>query len=230
MGLFSKNKAKVPVANDPLVTYHIAQNLAGKLNVTATASNAYSYSITLSMKKAWRDTIEVAIHRSINSTYQQHADVVGHCLIQTVQGKFLKCTFDAYGEDITLERSGGGLNMAKANYELVVPGLGRFKWTHDHESLTGGDKRLKLVDEDSGTILARFGGAQQGVGEFGVLEVYDAKVAGDQDWCGLCILTAVCVFAREERSREKKQKANGLVSAVGNWGGLLTMGVPVGSS
>jgi hypothetical protein len=232
MGLFNKHKPKAPVSADPLVSYHIAQNLAGKLNVTATKPNAYSYSITLSMKKAWRDTIEVAIHRSINSSYDQQADVVGHCLIQTVHGKFVKCTFDAYGEDIKLDRSGGSLNMAKANYELAVPGLGRFTWMHDHESLTGGDKRLKLVEDgdESGAVLARFGGAQQGqgVGEFGVLEVYDAKVAGDQDWCGLCILTAVCVYAREERSREKKKKANGVVSAVGNWGGLLTMGIPVG--
>jgi hypothetical protein len=229
MGLFKKSKSQAPALSDPLVTYHITQNLAGKLNVTSTTPNAYSYSITISMKKAWRDTIEVAIHRSITSDYQQQADVVGHCLIQTAQGKFVKCRFDAYGKDMKLDRTGSSVNMAKSNYDLSVPGLGKFKWTHDHDSLIGADKRLKLVDEDSGAVLTRFGGGQKSMSEFGVLEVYDAKVAGDQDWCGLCILTAVCVFAREERSRERKKKANGIVSAVGNWGGLLTMGIPVGN-
>lgn len=227
MGFFKKSKPPSPVLPDPLVTYQIQQNLSGKLNVTSWTPNAYSYSITLSMKKSWRDTIEVAIHRSINSTYQQQNDVVGHCLIQTAQGKFVKCRFDAYGKDIKLDRSGSSMNMAKSNYDLTVPGLGKFKWTHDHESITGANRKLKLIDEGTGAVLARFGGGQN-VNEFGVLEVYDWNVARDQNWCGLAILTAVCVFAREERNRERKKKANGIVSAVGNWGGLLTMGIPVG--
>ncbi|KAF2119386.1 hypothetical protein BDV96DRAFT_344564 [Lophiotrema nucula] len=225
---FKKSKAQPSVSPDPLVIYHISQNLSGKLTVTSNTPNAYAYSITLSIRKAWRDTIEVAIHRSIESTYQQHADVVGHCLIQTAQGKFLETRFDAYGQDIKLERSGSRANLAKANYDLVVPGLGKCKWTHDLDSLTGSDKRLKLVENGSGAVLARFGGAQNGMSEFGVLEVYDQRVARDQNWCGLCILTAVCVFAREERSRERKKKINGVVGTVSNWGGLLTMGIPVG--
>ncbi|KAF2475271.1 uncharacterized protein BDR25DRAFT_310686 [Lindgomyces ingoldianus] len=219
----------VTTSSDPLVTYHISQNLSGKLNVTSESLNSYSYSITLSVKKAWRDTIEVAIHRSIYSTFQQHGDVVGHCLIQTVQGKFLECKFDAYGTDITLDRSGSNTNMNKSTYALSVPGLGKYKWMHDLESITGVDRRLKLVDEQSGAVLARFGGSQKGISEFGVLEVYDYKVTGDQDWCGLLILTAVCVFAREERSREKRKKVGSVAGAVGNWGGLLTMGVPMGN-
>jgi hypothetical protein len=228
MGLFKKSKSEAPVASsEPLVTYHIKQNLSGKLNVTSDSPSAYSYSITLSMKKGWRDTIEVAIHRSINSTYEQKNDIVGHCLIRTDQAKFVKCTFDAYGEDIKLDRSGSSFNMEKSNYDLKVPGLGEYKWTHDHDSITGANKRLKLIDENvDGRVLARFGGAQMSVSEFGVLEVYDQGVANDQDWCGLCILTAVCVFAREERTRERKKKANGVVGTVSNWGGLLTMGIP----
>lgn len=228
MGLFKKSKPPAPVSPDPIVTYTIVQNLAGKLTVTSTFPNAYSYSITLAMKKAWRDTIEVAIHRSINSTYQQQSDVVGHCLIQTASAKFTKCRFDAYGEDITLEKGTRTRNMEKATYALQVPQLGNFKWTHDQDSITGAAKRLKLIDESNGNVLARFGGTGSGANEFGVLEVYDWKMAQDLNWCGLCILTAVCVFAREERTRERRKKANGIVGAVGNWGGLLTMGVPVG--
>lgn len=101
------------------------------------------------------------------------------------------------------------------------------KWEHDHASLTDSARRLKLVDA-SGGVLARFGGGRGGMSEFGVLEVYDESVARDLDWCGLCILTAVCVFAREERAREKKKKADGVVGVISNWGGLLTMGIPVG--
>ncbi|KAF2250013.1 hypothetical protein BU26DRAFT_518481 [Trematosphaeria pertusa] len=229
MGLFrQKHSAAAAPSPNPLITYTIAQNLAGKLTVTSPVPTAYAYSITLSLKKSFRDTIEVAIHRSIASTYEQHADVVGHCLIQTASAKFLDCKFDAYGTDVKLEKSGGGLNVEKTTYKLEVPRLGKYKWVHDHEALTSADKRLKLVEESSGAVLARFGGAQ-GVNEFGVLEVYDWRVAQDQDWCGLCVLTAVCVYAREERTRERKKKANGIVSAVGNWGGLLTMGMPVGN-
>ncbi|KAF2732899.1 hypothetical protein EJ04DRAFT_607085 [Polyplosphaeria fusca] len=226
MGLFSRSKKHAPVSLDPLVVYHISQNLSGKLTVTAANPNAYAYSITLEKKKAWRDTIEVAIHRSVHSTYQQQSDIVGHCLIQTAQGKFVGCRFDAYGQDIALDRS-GSRNMVKSNYDLVVPGLGKFQWTHDHESITHSEKRLKLVESSSGAILARFGGAENGVSEFGVLEVYDPKVAYDQNWCGLAILTAVCVFAREERNRERKKKRDGVTTSVVNWGGLL-MGIPTG--
>ncbi|KAF2258938.1 hypothetical protein CC78DRAFT_537439 [Lojkania enalia] len=228
MHLFKRAKPQPTKSTDPLVTYSVTQNLAGKLTVTSTTPNAHAYSITLAMKKAWRDTIEVAIHRSIDSTYQQQGDVVGHCLIQTTQGKFVGCAFDAYGQDVKLDRNGGSHNMAKANYELKVPSLGKFKWMHDHNSITGSERRLRLEDESSGATLVRFGGAQKGLSEFGVLEVYDQRVASDQDWCGLCILTAVCVFAREERSRERKKKMNSVVGAVSNWGGLLTMGIPVG--
>ncbi|KAF2643683.1 hypothetical protein P280DRAFT_477163 [Massarina eburnea CBS 473.64] len=225
---FHRSKSPAPPSIDPLATYTISQNLAGKLTVTSPTPSGYSYSITLSMKKSWRDTIEVAIHRSAASTFEQQSDVVGHCLIQTASAKFTKCTFDAYGEDVKLEKTSGALSaMEKSCYTLAAP-LGTFKWEHDHDSITGAAKRLKLVDEQ-GTVLARFGGTGQTANEFGVLEVYDGKLAADENWCGLVLLTAVCVFAREERSRERKKKANGVVGVIGNWGGLLTMGIPVGN-
>ncbi|KAJ4299386.1 hypothetical protein N0V90_004631 [Kalmusia sp. IMI 367209] len=204
----------------PLVTYTINQNLAGKLTVTSSYPNAYAYSITLATKKAWRDTIEVAIHRSINSTYQQQADVVGSCLIQTRTAKFTKVTFDAYGQDIKLEKSSGALKgIEKSTYTLAIPPLNTTsQWSHDHTSVTDSARRLKLEDSASGAVLARFGGGHN-MNEFGMLEVYDPRVAQDMDWCGLCILTAVCVFAREERVREMRKKANGVVGTVANWGG-----------
>jgi hypothetical protein len=223
MGLFGRSKKTAPPSSiDPIVTYHISQNLSGKLTVTSATPKAYAYSITLAKKKAWHDTIEVAIHRSVHSTYQQQGDVVGHCLIRTTQGKFVGCRFDAYGQDIKLDRL-GRRGTDTTSYDLEVPSLGKFRWTHDEQSVTRSSRRLKLVENASGAILARFGGAESGVSEFGVLEVYDPRVAYDQDWCGLCILTAVCVFAREERYRERRTKMNGVVGNVSNWGGLLTM-------
>ncbi|KAJ4349424.1 uncharacterized protein N0V89_008039 [Didymosphaeria variabile] len=122
MGLFKKSKEAVAISHDPLVTYTINQNLAGKLTVTSSSPNAYAYSITIASKKSWRDTIEVAIHRSLNATYQQHADVVGSCLIQTSSAKFTKVTFDAYGQDIKLEKSTGVLKGTPL-LTLLVPCL-----------------------------------------------------------------------------------------------------------
>jgi len=58
------------------------------------------------------------------------------------------------------------------------------------------------VEEGPGEIVARFAGAETGINEFGVLEIYKEQVARDRDWCGLLVLTAVCVYAREEKSRE----------------------------
>jgi hypothetical protein len=75
-------------------------------------------------------------------------------------------------------------------------------------------------------VIARFGGGG-GLDEFGVLEVYDRRVAADVNWCGYCVLTAVCVFAREERIRKIRERSRRAVSKAGSWGGLL-MGIPVG--
>lgn len=226
MGLFRKSKVQGPVSHNPFRTYHIEQNLSGRLNVTSKDPNAYSYSITLAMKKGWRDTIEITIHRSANSTHQDQGDIIGYCLVHTRQGKFVKCRFDAYGEDIKLDRAGSNNNLAKSNYHVTVPGLGKFKWTHDQDSVTGANKQLKLIEENTDAVLARFRGSHQGISEFGVIEVYDLRVANDQAWCGLCLLTAVCVFAREERSRERKGKISGAVEKATFWGGLLTLGIP----
>lgn len=109
MGLFRKTKDAVTTSRDPLVTYTINQNLAGKLTVTSSSPNAYAYSITLASKRAWRDTIEVAVHRSPNASPEQHSDVVGSCLIQTTSAKFTKVTFDAYKQDVKLEKSTSAL-------------------------------------------------------------------------------------------------------------------------
>lgn len=233
MGLFKKSKPQAPVSNDPVVTYHISQNLSGKLNVTSQPPSYHTYSITLNKPKSFRETIDVAIHRSINSNYQTSSDVVGHCLIQVAAGKFEQCRFDSIGSDVKFEREGSNYNLNKASYVLQVPNRPSLRWAHDLDSVgghTSSDRRLKLVEEQSKEVVARFAGASSGISEFGLLEVYNQQLAGDQEFCGLVILTAVCAYAREERSREKRKKANSVAGAVGNWGGLLTMGVPVGGS
>ncbi|KAF1976761.1 hypothetical protein BU23DRAFT_626182 [Bimuria novae-zelandiae CBS 107.79] len=182
MGLFRKSKELIPTPHDPLVTYIINQNLAGKLTVTSSNPNAYSYAITLATKKPWRDTIEVAIHCSLNATYQQQTDGVGSCLIQTSSAKFTKVTSDAYGQDVKLEKSTGALTGIETTVYILYGGQlsTTSKWEHDHDSLTDSARRLKLVDTASGAVLARFGGGQ-GMNEFGMLEVYNQRVAADMD-------------------------------------------------
>lgn len=231
MGLF-KHKSKdttSKVSDDAIVTYHITQSLNGKLKVAPTPSTFHAYSIILSRPKGFRDTIDVAVHRSVDSNATS-SDVVGHCLIQVVMGKFLDCQLGD-GTEVKLTRNGLG---SSASYALETKD-GRhkgLKWMHDAEALggrTSPDRRLKLVDSDK-NIIARFAGAATGVSEFGMLEVYSENATRDIDWCGLLVLTAVCVYAREERNREKSQKANHVAGFIGNWGGLLTMGVPVGGN
>ncbi|KAF2815895.1 uncharacterized protein BDZ99DRAFT_457840 [Mytilinidion resinicola] len=225
-----KSQASEPPA-DPIVTYHLTQTLSGKLTVTPMPSTYRAYSITLNKPRAARDTIEVVVHRSGKATPASTFDTVGHCLIQAVRGKFLECRLDSDGTDVQLERKGSSFNNTKAWYNISAQGHPNLKWEHDADGggRTSPDRRLKLVEEGSDGVVARFAGAETGVSEFGVLEIYKEQMVRDLDWCGLLVLTAVCVYAREERSREKNKKANDVAGLVGNWGGLLTMGVPVGN-
>jgi hypothetical protein len=66
------------------------------------------------------------------------------------------------------------------------------------------------------------------VNEFGVLEAFKKQVVRGRDWCGLLVLPAVCVYAREERNRYKGKKSSNVAGYVDNWGRLLTMGIPMG--
>jgi hypothetical protein len=226
MAIF-KRKSKTPTpscSSDPLVTYHITQSLSGKLAVTPHPPSFHAFSIILSRPKGFKDTIDVAVHRSINTTSSSSPDVVGHCLIEVVRGKFLKCSLGD-GTKITLERNGRGVSTAE--YKLCAPAHKELTWKHDAEALggrTSSTRKLKLVGEGSDDVIARFAGAEMGVSEFGVLEVYQDRASHDSDWCGLLVLSAVCVYAREERNREKAKKANNIAGFIGNWGGLLTIG------
>jgi len=228
MGIF-KHKKKHAVSHDPLVTYHITQSLSGKLTVSPVPTAYHTYSIVLSRPKGFRDTIDVAVHRSPTADATTRDDVAGHCLIQVVMGKFLDCRLGD-GTEVSLRREG----MASRSYSLDTAD-GRhsgFRWLHDVEALGGrttANRRLKLEDAD-GTVVARFAGAATGVSEFGMLEIYSEGIVHDVDWCGLLVLTAVCVYAREERNREKSARRSNVAGFIGNWGGLFTLGIPVGGS
>lgn len=109
-------------------------------------------------------------------------------------------------------------------------GLGDLKWVHDEGSLHGAmvnaDRRFRLQGADSNSVLARFAGSSGGVSEFGMLEVYPQAAtafgtADKVDWCGLVLLTAVSVYAREERHREKKSKVKSKFEGVSLVGDLL---------
>lgn len=95
------------------------------------------------------------------------------------------------------------------------------------------DKNAPKKATTAPRILARFAGSSGGVSEFGMLEVYKEENAplhaagggfGNDDivdWCGLVILTAVSIYAREERHREKKDKVKSRFEGVGMVGDLL---------
>lgn len=132
-------------------------------------------------------------------------------------------------------------------YTLDVPEVmkddGVLRWVHDAGGLHGGtvnaERRFRLESaakgakgggEEGKSVLARFAGASGGVSEFGMLEVYggglssdaDGKdVGGGGDWCGLLVLTAVCVYAREERHREKRGKVESKFEVVSGFGELI---------
>lgn len=236
MGLF-KRKPKndnAPSFSDPVVTYNITQSLSGKLTVSPTPSSYQPYSITLTKQKGHRDAIKVAVHRSSSSADSSSQTPlssggggdVGHCLIHVVRGRFLDCRLGD-GTEVRIKRDG---RRSSASYGLETVGGGQrhrghrgYRWAHDDEALGSADGRLKLEDADGG-VVARFGGADAGVSEFGVLEIYDARAAGDQVLCGLLVMTGVCVYAREERSRERRRKVNDAVGNISNWGGLLALG------
>jgi hypothetical protein len=229
MGLFKhKRKDKKADVDDAVVTYHITAALNGKLTVTPTPSSYHAYSITLSRPKSFQDTIDVAVHRSAASTAAT-PDVVGHCLIQVALGRFLECRLGD-GTAVKLRREGHGTKPATYTLETADGAHRGYRWARDEGAIgvpTTASRRLQLVDGE-GNVVARFAGASAGVSEFGVLEVYSGRAAEDTDWCGLLVLTAVCVYAREERNRERSEKRSNVVGWIGNWGGLLTMGIPAG--
>lgn len=97
--------------------------------------------------------------------------------------------------------------------------------------MVNADRRFRFVQEGSVQILARFAGSSGGVSEFDILEVYPADQAdGHQrvDRCGLLVLTAVSVYAREERYREKKGKAKSKLEGVGLFGDLIGIAAGTG--
>lgn len=110
---------------------------------------------------------------------------------------------------------------------LDVPGSDeKVRWVHDAGSLQGAtvnaERRFRLEEEGGEKgVLARFAGASGGVSEFGMLEVYSDGLSGARDWCGLLVLTAVCVYAREERHREKQGKVKSKFEAVSGFGELV---------
>lgn len=135
-------------------------------------------------------------------------------------------------------------------YTLDVPGMemddGVLRWVHDAGSLHGGtvnaERRFRLESVTKGakggekeekSVLARFAGASGGVSEFGMLEVYGGGLSISEegggggkegrggDWCGLLVLTAVCVYAREERHREKRGKVKSKFEVVSGFGELI---------
>ncbi|KAH8887520.1 hypothetical protein GQ53DRAFT_826943 [Thozetella sp. PMI_491] len=233
MGLFKRKHKKSAVFDDPLVTYHITQSLSGKLAVKPDTSSYQGYSITIAKPKAIRDTIDVAVHRTAAPetvhVSSNDPDVVGHCLIQVVMGKFLDCTLGD-GTEVKIARSGGIGSQSTYTLETRDGRHKDFRWMHDTTAVGGRttpDRRLRLEDGE-GRVVARFAGAETGISEFGLLEIYSESAARDIDWCGLLVLTGVCVYAREERNREKAKKLNNFAGFIGNWGGLLTMGIPVG--
>lgn len=248
MGLFNHKKndspsAPSPSSTLPIATYHITQSLSGILTVTPTSSNANehhnTYTILLTRpEKTRHDSIDICVRRQNDGT------TVGHCLVQVTTGKFLNATTLCEGggsEGIQLKHSGHG---SEAKYSLSVPSVerrgGELMWVHDGGSLHGAvvnaDRRFRLeqnggehADSSKPKVLARFAGSSGGVSEFGMLEVYSSSFgpsggtrrAQGVDWCGLLVLTAVSVYAREERYREKKGKAKGRLEGVGIVGDLL---------
>lgn len=117
------------------------------------------------------------------------------------------------------------------------------RWVHDAGSLYGGTVnaergfRLESVTEwgakggekEEESVLARFAGASGGVSAFGMLEVYGGELSSEEggekdgggggDWCVLLVLTAVCVYAREEGHREKRGKVKSKFEVVSGFGG-----------
>lgn len=240
-----------PPPPTPLVTYHLTQSLSGVLTAAPTtpASSHPTYTIHLARPKARRDSIEISVRRAGEAAAAAADVVVGHCLIQVSSGKFLDCCMmgpgagaeaeaEAHGTDVKIAHSSGS-GSGGSRYAISIMAQGAatnaMRWVHDAGTLHGGrvsaDRRLRLERdgdgerERDGAVLARFGGSSGGVSEFGVLEVYAEEEEEEKkqggDWCGLLVLTAVCVYAREERYREKKGKVKEKWEVVGGVGDLL---------
>lgn len=243
MGLFTKksssSRPSTSTSTTPLVTYHITQSLSSTLTATPTTpSEAYTpLTITLTRPQTRRDSIEISVQRGGSD-----GATVGHCLVQVSTGKFLACklSHEDGHRDVSLSHSGHGEG---AMYTLDVPGVknhdGVLRWVHDAGGLHGGtvnaERRFRLESVAKGekgdegqSVLARFAGASGGVSEFGMLEVYGGGLSSEEggedgvgDWCGLLVLTAVCVYAREERHREKRGKVKSKFEVVSGFGELI---------
>ena len=224
MGIFKKKEeGGLPPSSDPIVTYHITQALNGKLTVTPKSPSYNTYHIVLDKPKTFRDSIDISVVHATgtDNCTAQHEGVVGHCVTQVSTGKFLDFSVSD-NSGLKLSHSGHG-SSSKYSLQTEDGALKDARWVHD--SLPGRTKsegRLKL--ENGNGILARFAGAGGSVSEFGMLEIYDQGVAARDagvDWCGLVILTAVCVYLREERHREKQAKVKGGVGVLGGVGDVL---------
>lgn len=151
-------------------------------------------------------------------------------LLHSGHGEGAVYTIDVSGVKTTDGKGGGGGEKKEEKRVL--------RWVHDSGSLHGGmvnaERRFRLEsvggkgkeEEDKKSVLARFAGASGGVSEFGMLEVYGGGLSsgegdGGDDWCGLLVLTAVCVYAREERHREKRGKVKSKFEVVSGFGELI---------
>lgn len=248
MGLFKHKKNAIhststtapppPSAVLSRTTFHITQSLSGTLTVTPNNDSHHKYTIVLTRPdKARHDSIDICVRR------QDDESTVGHCLIQVTTGKFLDCHLgsNTASDDVQLKHTGHG---SAAKYALSVPSLALpqqqqqqqqgLQWVHDegtmHGAMVNADRRFRL--ENDNEVLARFAGSSGGVSEFGMLEVYPSSLDDDMqpkvDWCGLLVLTAVSVYAREERHREKKGKTKSKLEGVGLVGDLLGIATGTG--
>lgn len=217
----------------------------------ASSSSHPTYTIHLHRPKARRDSIEISVRRATAAAAADPVVVghcliqvsSGKFLDCHMMGGDGDGGGDA-GTEVKIAHSGGGgvrgsegsryaISMSRRQQGATSTST-TMRWVHDAGTLHGGrvsaDRWLRLEGEgdggsNSGAVLARFAGSSGGVSEFGVLEVYAAdEEEGEEkggDWCGLLVLTAVCVYAREERYREKKGKVREKWEVVGGVGDLL---------
>ena len=115
MGLFSHSSPPILISPEPLITYTFHQNLAGKLTITSSQQNTYAYTITLTKRKAWRETIEVAIHGG------PYSNPLSSCLIETRRARFQDVQFNACGQYLRLERSTSALRSGYASISFPGP-------------------------------------------------------------------------------------------------------------
>lgn len=215
MGIFSSNKTRSSgLFRDPIVVYHITHFLDGRLAVTPSSSAYNTYNILPNRPNTYHESIETSIVHA-------NGGVVGHCVTQVYTGACPNLSVS--NRNFEFRHSGHG-DSAKYSFRIGHQTLKDVKWVHDppsHNKIPG--RRLKLED-GNGDVLACFSGAYGGGSEFAMLEIYYQGQAAAEvgvDWFGLVILTAVSVYLREERLREKGGKSKSRSSALGNAGNFL---------